>query len=269
MTRRDQLFQAVLDAPEDDAPRLVYADHLDEHAGTMKCSSCRGFGKMSVRHDGGIWERNVRCTACSGSGRVPDGNADRAEFIRVQIELSRPDGECRQCEARRLGGQHTNGPCRCTPRRKALRDRERELLEAHGLEWSDPVMEAGLAPACWKQSEGVYGHGDVRWAFLRGFVGRVECSLAAWCGEECEGHMVGGCYGKICTTCRGSGRTNPLGPLVVAAAPVTEVVLTAGTIDEFVVRLLQLETTDVRDPEVAALAWARAAKPSSAIQSTP
>jgi uncharacterized protein (TIGR02996 family) len=48
MTDRDALFQAILHAPEDDAPRLVFADWLDEN-----------------------------------------GEADRAEFIRVQCRLAR------------------------------------------------------------------------------------------------------------------------------------------------------------------------------------
>ena len=31
MTDGDDLYRAVLDSPEDDAPRLIYADWLDEH----------------------------------------------------------------------------------------------------------------------------------------------------------------------------------------------------------------------------------------------
>src|SRR5215213_6729162 len=48
MSDRDALLQAILAAPDDDAPRLVFADWLDEH-----------------------------------------GEPDRAEFIRVQVELAR------------------------------------------------------------------------------------------------------------------------------------------------------------------------------------
>jgi uncharacterized protein (TIGR02996 family) len=46
MHDRDALLRAVVANPDDDAPRLVYADWLDEH-----------------------------------------GDPDRAEFIRIQIEL--------------------------------------------------------------------------------------------------------------------------------------------------------------------------------------
>src|SRR5262249_4725627 len=62
--------------PDDDAPRLIYADWLHEH-----------------------------------------GDADRAEFIRLQCELAR------------LGA--------ADPRRPALEQREGELLEAHRLRWTE------------------------------------------------------------------------------------------------------------------------------------
>ena len=53
MTDQDSLMRSILDAPDDDAPRLVYADWLEEH-----------------------------------------GEAERAEFIRLQIEAERlPEGE--------------------------------------------------------------------------------------------------------------------------------------------------------------------------------
>jgi uncharacterized protein (TIGR02996 family) len=51
MSDGDALLRAILDAPEDDAPRLVYADWLEEH-----------------------------------------GDADRAAFIRVQVQLARLPG---------------------------------------------------------------------------------------------------------------------------------------------------------------------------------
>src|SRR5262249_48998724 len=49
MTERKAFLQAILDAPEDDAPRLIYADWLEEH-----------------------------------------GDAEQAEFIRLQLQLDRP-----------------------------------------------------------------------------------------------------------------------------------------------------------------------------------
>jgi uncharacterized protein (TIGR02996 family) len=100
----DAFLRDILDAPEDDVPRLVYADWLEEQ-----------------------------------------GDAERAEFIRVQIELARP------------------GPVAA---RAALERRERELLEAHGDEWAAP-----LAPLV---SE---------WVFRRGFVDEVHAGARAFLAE--------------------------------------------------------------------------------------
>lgn len=38
----------------------------------VDCVECQGYGKMSVRHEGGLWDRNVPCQACSGTGKVYD-----------------------------------------------------------------------------------------------------------------------------------------------------------------------------------------------------
>jgi uncharacterized protein (TIGR02996 family) len=74
MTDDPGLLQAILDDPEDDGLRLVYADWLEEH-----------------------------------------GEPERAEFIRVQIELARD------------------------PRRGDLEARERALLKEHEEEWAGPL----------------------------------------------------------------------------------------------------------------------------------
>lgn len=67
------------------------------------------------------------------------GQGERAEFIRVQIELAKPwsrgSGECWQCNCARRGAQHTNGQCRCSERWKTLRRREREIVEKCGEAW--------------------------------------------------------------------------------------------------------------------------------------
>jgi uncharacterized protein (TIGR02996 family) len=102
MSSNPALLAAVCDAPDDDAPRLVYADWLDEH-----------------------------------------GDADRAEFIRLQIERSRlPERD---------------------PRASALEARADDLLRAHDHAWRAEL------PA-WAR--------EVR--FERGFVGRLACPLGAF-----------------------------------------------------------------------------------------
>jgi uncharacterized protein (TIGR02996 family) len=97
--QNEALLRAIIQQPEEDTPRLAYADWLDEN-----------------------------------------GDADRAEFIRVQCEVtSLPTSD---------------------PRRPDLLTRERELLDRHSWAWAE-----GLAP---RVSE---------WQFRRGFVERVETSL--------------------------------------------------------------------------------------------
>jgi uncharacterized protein (TIGR02996 family) len=94
MNHDEAFLQAIIDHPDDDAPRLVYADWLEEH-----------------------------------------GDADRAEFIRVQCRLAARDGE-------------PDGLAQ-------LRERERQLL-ANELRWTAPL------------------HGLVQRArFVRGFAERV------------------------------------------------------------------------------------------------
>jgi uncharacterized protein (TIGR02996 family) len=77
LTQEEAFLQAICEAPSDDVPRLVYADWLEENGG-------------------------------------PDG-ADRAEFIRVQIERARLPGD--------------------DPRQAALRKREERLAEGHAYGW--------------------------------------------------------------------------------------------------------------------------------------
>src|SRR6476659_1135869 len=78
MSDESALLAAIRAAPEDDAPRLVYADWLDEH-----------------------------------------GQPERAEFIRVQIELARRDAP-------------------------ALRRRQAELLAEHHDAFAGPLAAPGL-----------------------------------------------------------------------------------------------------------------------------
>lgn len=80
-------LRAIIEQPDEDAPRLVYADWLDENAGEVPCPSCVA---ILSPNSGGCWP----CRACGANewserGRAPDGRRERAEFIRVQIEQER------------------------------------------------------------------------------------------------------------------------------------------------------------------------------------
>jgi uncharacterized protein (TIGR02996 family) len=96
----DDFLQAIIESPDDDAPRLVYTDWLDEH-----------------------------------------GDADRAEFIRVQCELAKLPTP--------------------NPRRALLEAREQELLTEYE-EWA--------APFRWAKE----------WRFRRGFIAEIEVDADAF-----------------------------------------------------------------------------------------
>ena len=101
MGREDSLLRAVIDAPDDDGPRLAFAD----------------------------W-------------RESRGDADRAEFIRVQLRLAR---------------MRRDDPDRPAPAR-----RQGELIREHGRRWAEAL-----------------GPGVEEWVYRRGFVERVQMKLEA------------------------------------------------------------------------------------------
>ncbi|MBX9628077.1 MAG: TIGR02996 domain-containing protein [Gemmataceae bacterium] len=106
MTDGDALLRAVIDSPDDDTPRLVYADWLEDH-----------------------------------------GQSERAEFIRLQVEVARAEAD----------GRDYNEVY-------ALRMRAVELQKAHKADW--------LAGVCrWKRTSCF---------FERGFVGEVWCSVKSF-----------------------------------------------------------------------------------------
>jgi uncharacterized protein (TIGR02996 family) len=107
MNEAEALLQAIAENPDEDTPRLVYADWLDEH-----------------------------------------GQPERAEFIRVQIEIASQDDD-KTDEAKRLG------------------HRENALLEAHRKEWT-----AHLEPF----------NGDVQ--FARGFPEFVHAHIGVKTGFD-------------------------------------------------------------------------------------
>jgi uncharacterized protein (TIGR02996 family) len=119
------LLRAILERPDDDNVRMVYADWLDDH-----------------------------------------GEAERAEFIRLQITLAGLDESAPRCNryADQMG-------CECddctryytdSERGRWLRRRERELLGDHALDWSSSFMKATDTVAMCVNSENDYFYGDTR-----------------------------------------------------------------------------------------------------------
>lgn len=139
-----------------------------------------------------------------------------AEFIRLQCRIAALEAECGcgRCVRLRGGGQHHNGPCAVDREREPtpaggstqafLRRRERDLMEGAALHWLRDAFPA-IDPDRYEyrqESGHVVEFGEAilttAW-FRRGFVDEVHLPLAAWLTH---------------------------GPAVVAAHPVTRVVVT-------------------------------------------
>ena len=191
MTTREGLMAAILAAPDDDLPRLVFADWLEEN-----------------------------------------GEAERAEFIRVQCELAKLPlykgdyANCRNCDGDGYSEpppyHRICRPCNGTgkkdhanyTRNVLLRRRESELLTPTSkAKWFDGLMTHPASP-------------NVK--FRRGIVDEVECTLADWCGHNC--HQCAGTGRSFpidgpsipCRRCGGALVTG-IGPTVLRASPVTRV----------------------------------------------
>lgn len=98
------LFECVMCYPEEDLPRLVLADYLDERDAVVPCGVCRGTGWTTRAKAGDTYATEspylipdfatVGCPRCDGrrdrrgTGSVPNGFADRAELIRVGCGLA-------------------------------------------------------------------------------------------------------------------------------------------------------------------------------------
>ena len=133
----DALLRAIIANPGEDTPRLAYADWLDE--------------------------------------RGEEGDAERAEFIRLQVWLW-ANPACGSCSGAEWAAGKLCAECR---RREALRDRQADLLDARDersnganwLAWAGPIPETGiLLGAPWRE----------RMSYARGFVNSLACRADQW-----------------------------------------------------------------------------------------
>lgn len=160
MTDESAMISAILAAPDDDSPRLIFADWLDEHGGDVVCPRCDGGGKVGVsflyrKGDPLKVEAKVPhgCTDCSGTGYVSNGNAERAEYIRVSIKEFNLHQRC--------NGSYTAAD---NAEANTLRNRKRKLWSR--LKWRQEI------------SVGKLGLSAVKWS--RGFVDAVTLTAADW-----------------------------------------------------------------------------------------
>ena len=168
------LLAAILAAPDDDTPRLVYADWLEENAGMMPCGRCEGRRYLGAPAPGlHGWIGAPECDSCHATGRVSDGRAERAEFIRLQIKLYRaPLAD----HNRDMGYREW----------ETLRRRERELLAHYAFDWFDRPeglaahYNPGTAEYGWLAKRSGEGARRIAAEFRRGFVESVTCTCKDW-----------------------------------------------------------------------------------------
>lgn len=204
MIGRTDFMAAIYAAPDDDVPRLVFADWLQEHGEEERGDFIR-----------------VQCEMAAipippDSETIGLRSSVREQKLRALLDWKK----------------------RYRKTYYVLRARERELLEAHRYSWTD-----GLLGPDWKvcglgdetgsvvveftragERTGVFAL-----KFSRGFVAEVTCTAEDWltrhedlvrCWEKCgtcEGEPLGACSfdsGKTtvypsCPTCSGKGRVPP------------------------------------------------------------
>jgi uncharacterized protein (TIGR02996 family) len=86
------LFAPIIDNPADNRQRLILADWLQEHEREETCGRCEGRMRIPGRRIPGDDPRYIMtCPDCRGTGSVSNGFGARAEFIQVQVELTRLD----------------------------------------------------------------------------------------------------------------------------------------------------------------------------------
>jgi uncharacterized protein (TIGR02996 family) len=188
MTDADFLRDIIANR-DDDGPRLVYADWLDER-----------------------------------------GDPKRAEFIRVQCELAKPEPVCTGYYCDEEIGHVDCDYDDKMEERSALRRRERELLIAHGERWF-----AGL-PGGWLEGLAAFWVGKGKpvaertmYAIRRGFVAAVTCTWEAFGGgvcQKCREWTESEFYPPNCDACHGTGRTPGLADAILASTPLEVVRLT-------------------------------------------
>ena len=156
----ESFLRAIIARPDDDLPRLVFADWLDENATQSHWDDIH-------RHD-------------SIGVRPGNGYAERAEFIRVQCELARIAKAGWQWSERyeRYYDSATASYPALPKNFDALRRRERELLPS--MQWqfvkSFPIVQLQVAFDPRRHPKPI--------VFRRGFVEELTCS---W--SDCWAHL--------------------------------------------------------------------------------
>lgn len=218
MTERDAFLAAIAANPDDDLPKLVFADWLDERNDPAAFEQREAVALRRVlaapEDDRPRQEYAAVCEQyanCAGNGEFSDGRKERAEFIRVQCELAKLNLRNDGLPLRDYPGQDFD-------RRLTLEKRERDLWVQYCTQWFRNPNRLYRYNAGHPE----YVAGGIVFNAIRGFVSHVRCSLDDWCGGVCDWSGYSGDHSE-CRHCGGTGRTPALGPPLVRRQPITTV----------------------------------------------
>jgi len=248
-TDRAALYRGILERPDDDVARLVYADWLEENDGSEPCGRCKGTGWRPNAPASGLLSSRpypdfpsfatIGCPHCGGkrdhkgSGTVRNGYADRAEFIRVQLRLATVGHQRRGNEGCYCDDLLVGEPCCsvCQGWEDAVRE-ERRLFNANLCKWEFGKVVPNAAYRVPMEADELARDelppDAIRMVYNRGFVSTVRTTLQFWVGGPC-GCAAGRetnlrqAFISLACPCSGTGRTPAHGPRIVAEQPVQEV----------------------------------------------
>jgi uncharacterized protein (TIGR02996 family) len=149
MTDHDTFLRAIIAEPDDDLPRLIFADFLDERGEGERAEFIRVQCELATL----VGDGSRRC-ACGWPTQTDEGcQADNRSFRPSQ-------------QSGKYAGWHKR-----QTQLYALRRRERELRKTPGSsEWiPKPVTDVARVP-----------HPAIPWEFRRGFVAEVTISWQDW-----------------------------------------------------------------------------------------
>lgn len=217
------LLAAVCAAPDDDLPRLVCADWLDEHGESERAEFIR-----------------VQCRIPQVEATLAKRHPDQGLCTEVSARWCPVCGDC-CCPEPEDGMDDLSCPLHSPHSRHAgdeslrsvlakIRRRERELFDRHATTW---FGDRWAILVCGRPEEdSTVNYPDLGHDFVyRGFIAEWHGPLSGWCGGEC--HQCAG-VGRAfpitgpsipCRRCGGSLVTG-IGPAVVRSHPVARVVLT-------------------------------------------
>lgn len=220
MPDRDAFIRTILDSPDDDGPRLVYADWLEECGETdraefirVQCELAKLLGSRLYITPDDDGDRGM-LYALEGSWQVwVRGDVEAKVGDRVNVTKNRDGREpvdflnIRVSEIEVRAGSSNNSTILVVTedsessksrRPGQLRRRERELLELHIGEWTDGLPESLVARECPACAEGGIADPETNVIecgrcdstgliadcdsieFRRGFIEDVNCDWPTW-----------------------------------------------------------------------------------------